>query len=127
MAGRVLSKGLIIFEQSLIIRFFFSLFFFSSSSSSSFPLESFLPLPSVLYSFAFSSGAFHVRRRSVEASEVVVVVELLLREGGTLVMILGEIHTSRTRFNRRRSLAGGVPSLFRSVSKGFDSFDEILS
>ena len=127
MAGRVLSKGLIIFEQSLIIRFFFSLFSFSSSSSSSFPLESFLPLPSVLYSFAFSSGAFHVRRRSVEASEVVVVVELLLREGGTLVMILGEIHTSRTRFNRRRSLAGGVPSLFRSVSKGFDSFDEILS
>ena len=80
MAGRVLSKGLIIFEQSLIIRFFFSLFFFSSSSSSSsFPLESFLPLPSVLYSFAFSSGAFHVRRRSVEASEVVVVVELLCR------------------------------------------------
>lgn len=52
MAGRVLSKGLIIFEQSLIIRFFF----FSSSPSFpfslslSFSLESFLPLPLVLYS-----------------------------------------------------------------------------
>lgn len=56
MAGRVLSKGLIIFEQSLIIRFFFSFFFFSSSPSFpfslslSFSLESFLPLPFVLYS-----------------------------------------------------------------------------
>lgn len=57
MAGRVLSKGLIIFEQSLIIRFFF----FSSSPSFPFSLSLFLsrvfssPPPRSLF-VAFSSG-----------------------------------------------------------------------
>lgn len=55
MAGRVLSKGLIIFEQSLIIRFFFSFFFFSSSPS--FPSSLSLSLSSLF----FPSPSFFIR------------------------------------------------------------------